>query len=600
MTRDQIADKDKWVLEDLVKDEAQWKELTDRVRGNMNKLETYAGRLAESAEMLYEFLQLEMETEEILDRLTVYSNERLHEDTRVAESQARAEEPAKLFIRFGEAVSFADPEILTLEESRLEEFYRKKPELQLYKRYLSEIFRQKEHTLSDEKELLLAGAHEVAQASDDIFSMFNNADITFGTVKDEKGEEIPLTHGNYISLLKSRDREFRERVFKQYYQSYIKMKNTLGAMFAANMKQDNYFAKVRKYSSALEMHLDKNNIPETVFTNLIEAVHRHLPAMYRYMKLRKEKLGLKGLHMYDIAVPIVAEESREISFAEAKETVKKALAPMGEEYLSILQEGFDGGWIDVYENEGKRSGAYSWAAYGTHPYVLLNHQDTIDGMFTLAHEMGHAIHSYYSMEEQPFVYSNYCIFVAEVASTCNEALLTEYLLEHSKDEQEKLYILNQQLEAFRTTVYRQTMFAEFEWIIHKRAQEGEAVTAEELSRIYHELNRLYYGEDVVSDEEIAMEWARIPHFYTPYYVYQYATGYSAAVAFSQKILKEGEKAVEPYIRHFLKGGCSKDPIDLLALAGVDMRSPAAVEQALEKFEKQLEIMEGMCKEFHKV
>lgn len=596
MTREQIADKDKWVLEDLVADEAQWETLVAEVTEKTKKIREYSGKLTESADTLYDYLNLMSDTEQILDRLTVYANERMHEDTRVAKNQALADLTSKLCVEYSQASAFSVPEILTLAPDRLGKFYQDNTGLQMYERYLSELFRRQEHTLSDELETLLAGAGEVALASSDIFSMFNDADISFGTVLDEKGEETVLTHGNYISFLKSKDRPFRERVFQQYYKSYTSMKNTLGAMFAANMKQDNFFAKARKYDSALAMHLDRNNIPETVFTNLIDAVHRHLPVMYRYMKVRKEQLGVDKLHMYDIAVPIVQEQSRRITYEDAKATVAEALAPMGKEYISILKEGFDGGWIDVYENEGKRSGAYSWSAYGTHPYVLLNHQDTIDGMFTLAHEMGHAIHSYYSMKEQPFVYSNYCIFVAEVASTCNEALLTEYLLAHSKDTKEKLYIINQQLEAFRTTVYRQTMFAEFEWMIHKKAQAGEAVTAEVLSEVYYDLNKLYYGEDVVSDEEIAMEWARIPHFYTPYYVYQYATGYAAAVAFSQKILKEGEGAVTAYVNHFLKGGNKKDPIDLLAAAGVDMKKPEAVEQALEKFEEQLALFEKLSRD----
>lgn len=596
MTREQIADKDKWVLEDLVADEAQWESLVKEVRGKTQKIQEYSGKLTESADTLYDYLNLMSDTEQILDRLTVYANERMHEDTRVAKNQALADLASRLCVEYSQASAFSVPEILTLSPDSLGTFYRDNAGLQMYERYLSELFRRKEHTLSDGMETLLAGAGEVAMASSDIFSMFHDADITFGRVLDEKGEEKVLSHGNYISFLKSRDRAFRERVFRQYYKSYSSMKNTLGAMFAANMKQDNFFAKARNYDSALAMHLDRNNIPETVFTNLIDAVHRHLPLMYRYMKMRKKYLGVDKLHMYDIAVPIIQEQSRRISYEDARAAVAEALAPMGEEYISILKEGFEGGWIDVYENEGKRSGAYSWSAYGTHPYVLLNHQDTIDGMFTLAHEMGHAIHSYYSMKEQPFVYSNYCIFVAEVASTCNEALLTEYLLAHSKDTKEKLYIINQQLEAFRTTVYRQTMFAEFEWIIHKKAQAGEAVTAEVLSEVYFDLNKLYYGEDVVSDEEIAMEWARIPHFYTPYYVYQYATGYAAAVAFSQKILKEGEGAVAAYVNHFLKGGNKKDPIDLLADAGVDMKKPEAVEQALEKFEEQLALFEKLSRD----
>lgn len=592
MNRDEIAAKDKWVLEDLVADEKAWKEYHIQVKENFGKITACAGTLTQNAAALLSYLDVSMETEQILERMVVYSNERMHEDTRIAKNQALADFASKLCVEYGQVSAFAIPEILTLTDKQLQQFYQKEPGLLLYKRYLSEQFRMKEHTLSDEMELLLAGAGEVAQASSDIFSMFNNADISFGEIENDKGEKIPLTHGNYISCQKSQDRAFRERSFKQYYSSYIDMKNTLGSMFAANMKQDNFFAKARNYTSALAMHLDRNNIPEAVFTNLIDTVHKHLPAMHRYMEIRKEKLGLDTLHMYDIAVPIVEYEQRKITYEEAKETVAKALAPMGEEYVSILKEGFLGGWIDVYENTGKKSGAYSWSAYGTHPYVLLNHQDTIDGMFTLAHEMGHAIHSYYSMREQPYVNSEYCIFVAEVASTCNEVLLTEYLMEHSKNETEKAYVLGQQLEAFRTTLYRQTMFAEFEWMMHQRAEKGEAVTAQSLCDVYYELNRKYYGEAVVSDEEIAMEWARIPHFYTPYYVYQYATGYAAAVAFADKILTQKETAVQPYIDYFLKGGRSKDPIDLLREAGVDMAGTDAIERALAKFEEGVERFSG--------
>lgn len=597
MTREEIADKDKWVLEDLVPDQASWERYVEEVKEKIKNIPSYAGKLTSSGKKLYEYLSLTKEVEQVIDRLIVYSGERLHEDTRISANQAKYDLACNLIISYGEASAFDVPEILTLTGEKLEEFYDECEELKLYQRYLSEIFRQKQHTLSQEMEKLLAGAGEVASASSDIFSMFNNADITFGAVDTPSGDKMQLTHGTYIACLENKDRNFREKVFKQYYNSYISMKNTLAAMFSANIKQDNFFAKARKYAHeqdyALAMHLDKNNIPVSVYYSLIEAVHRHLPAMHRYMELRSKLLGLDKLHMYDLFVPVVEREDKEITFEQAKETVKKALAPMGDEYLSILQKGFDGGWIDVYENEGKRSGAYSWSAYGTHPYVLLNHQNNLDGMFTLAHEMGHAIHSYYSMGNQPYVYSEYCIFVAEVASTCNEALLTDYLLGHSIDEKEKMYVLTKQLDAFRTTVYRQTMFAEFELLAHRKVQEGEALTAESLSELYYELNKLYYGDAVVSDEEIAMEWARIPHFYTPFYVYQYATGYSAAVAFSEKIQTEGKKAVDAYVDNFLKGGNRRDPIDLLAAAGVDMSSTAPVEQALMKFEQQLKVFEQM-------
>ena len=447
--------------------------------------------------------------------------------------------------------------------------------------------RAKAHTRSEEVESILAQAKDMSVAPYNIYSMFNNADIKFPSITDVEGNRIQITHGNFVSLLQEKDRSMRKEAFRGLYKEYKKRSNTVAAIFTAQLKQENFYAKMRNYPSVRAMHLDEGNIPESVYDNLIETVHKHLPAMHRYMSIRKKMLGVEHLHMYDIYVPVVEETGKSYPYDEAKEIVKAALAPMGEEYVSVASAGMDRDWVDVFENENKRSGAYSWGAYGTHPYVLLNHQDTMGSMFTLAHEMGHAMHTYYSTKNQPFTYADYLIFVAEVASTCNEALLMHHLLETTEDEKDRKYLINHQLESFRATLFRQTMFAEFEMIVHKKLADGENLTKEAICQIYHDLNVLYYGPDIIVDEEIDYEWMRIPHFYTSFYVYQYATGYSAAIAFSKKILEEGKPAVDRYINSFLSGGSSKDPIDLLKDAGVDMSSPAPIDDALNVFEQYL-------------
>jgi oligoendopeptidase F len=424
----------------------------------------------------------------------------------------------------------------------------------------------------------------MAETSSNVFSMFNNADIVFPAIKDENGEECAITHARYMNLMQSDDRRVRKDAFSGLYHTYEKFKNTLGASYIGNLKKDAFYTKVRHYNSSLERSLDDGNIPEQVYHTLIETVHKNMDKIYRYMKLRKKILGVDELHLYDVYVPMISDFKKTVGFEEAKNIVKKALEPLGEEYGKTLQEGFDGGWIDVYENEGKRSGAYSWGAYGTHPFVLLNYQDRLNDVFTLAHEMGHALHSCFSDKAQPYPYAGYKIFVAEVASTCNEALLMDYLLNHSEDKKEKAYLINYFLEQFRTTLYRQTMFAEFELKAHEMQESGEGVTADKLCQMYLELNELYFGKEVVADPEIAMEWARIPHFYTSYYVYQYATGYAAAIALSRRILKEGGSAVSDYLE-FLRGGSSKDPVELLKGAGVDMTSAAPLQEALDLFDE---------------
>ena len=436
-------------------------------------------------------------------------------------------------------------------------------------------------------EELLAGAAEVGQGAKDIFMMFNNADIKFPTITGEDGNPVEITHGKYVSLLESQDRSVREAAFKGLYESYGKFINTIAATYKANVKQESFFAKARKYPSSLAAALDHSAIPVSVYDNLIETVHKFLPAMHKYVSIRKEKLGVDELHMYDVYMPLLADNDRKIPYEEAKEIVLEGLQPLGEDYIALLKEGFNNHWIDVYENEGKRSGAYSWGAYGSHPYVLLNYNDTLDNVFTLAHEMGHALHSYHSDAAQDYIYAGYKIFVAEVASTCNEALLIHHMLQKSGDDKERAYLLNHFLEQFRGTVFRQTMFAEFEKITHAKAEAGETLTAEVLCDIYYNLNKQYFGDDMVVDKEISMEWARIPHFYTPFYVYQYATGFSAAIAISTKILAGEEGIVEKY-KKFLSGGSSLDCIDLLKLCDVDMTEPKPVEDALKVFEAKLE------------
>ena len=466
------------------------------------------------------------------------------------------------------------------------------PELRVYRQYFENIIRQRNHVLSPEMETLMAAASEVTESPKDIFSMFNNADLRFPKITGENGEDIEVTHGRFITLLQSQDRRVRRDAFRSLYGMYHQYRNTLAAVYRANVKQEVFRARVRKYGSDLEAALDGSHIPVSVYENLIEAVHEALPFLHRYVRLRRRLLKTDKLYMYDLYVPVVPDAGERIPYEQAKEMVLEGLRPMGGEYLSLLREGFEHRWIDVYENQGKRSGAYSWGAYGTHPYVLMNYQEDLNSVFTLAHEMGHALHSWYSDGNQPYIYAGYRIFVAEVASTCNEALLIHHMIEKTDDTRKKAYLINYFLEQFRTTLYRQTMFAEFEKITHGMEERGETLTADRLCQVYYDLNREYFGEDICIDREIEMEWARIPHFYTPFYVYQYATGFSAAIALSRKILKEGEKAVEDY-KKFLKGGSSAYPLDLLRAAGVDMEQKQPVTDALQVFGQYLDEMERL-------
>ncbi|WP_214631114.1 oligoendopeptidase F [Paenibacillus agaridevorans] len=588
--RSETEEKFRWKLEDIFPSQSAWDKEYKEAKTLMAKAADFQGKLADPAQLKACF-ELEDELSLHVERLYVYANMRHHEDTAEPGYQALSDKSKKLSVETGEALSFVTPEVLSLSDADLDAMINNKS-LAKYRHTLEEMRREKAHVLSKNEESLLAQVGNVSSAPGTIFSMLNNADLKFPKVKNEQGEEVELSHGRYIQFLESKNRDVRREAFLAMYDTYGKLKNTLASTLNANVSKNIFYAKARKYDSVLGMSLYGDNIPKEVYTNLVDTIHKHLPLMHRYMELRKKLLGLNELHMYDLFAPLVEEFDMEISYEDAKKTIKESLKPLGEDYLNVLQDGFDNSWIDVYENEGKRSGAYSWGAYGTHPYVLLNHKDNLNSMFTLTHEMGHALHSYYSDTTQNYRDAQYTIFLAEVASTLNEALLMDYLLNKSTDQKEKMYLLTYYADQFRTTVFRQTMFAEFEKIVHERAEAGESLTPQELSKIYYDLNVLYYGPGMVVDKDIEMEWARIPHFYNSFYVYKYATGFSAATSFSKQILSEGQPAVDRYLG-FLKSGGSDFSINILKKAGVDMSTPEPIEQAMSVFEELIGQMEEL-------
>ncbi|MDQ0215655.1 oligoendopeptidase F [Oikeobacillus pervagus] len=591
--RSDIAEELTWRLEDIFPNDEEWEKEFQSIKELVHEASTFQGTLGESAERFYELLVYQDELLERMGKLFTYSHMRYDQDTTNSHYQGMDDRAKNLYTQIASALSFVVPEILSMDEQKIQSFLNEKEELAIYKHSIEEINLQRPHVLSKEEEALLAQAGEVLGASSNTFGMLNNADLVFPTIEDENGDRVEITHGRYIQLLESANRRVREEAFKAVYDTYGKFQNTFASTLSGQVKKDNFYARVRKYDSARQLALSNNNIPEEVYDQLVETVHKYLPLLHRYVKLRKKILGIDELHMYDLYTPLVKEVDMKIPYEKAKEYVLKGLAPLGEEYINVLKEGFENRWVDVVENKGKRSGAYSSGAYGTNPYILMNWHDNVNNLFTLAHEFGHSVHSYYTRKSQPYVYGDYSIFVAEVASTCNEALLNDYLLKNLQDEKKRIYILNHYLEGFRGTVFRQTMFAEFEHIIHQKAQDGEALTSELLTKEYYELNKKYFGEDIVIDEEIGLEWARIPHFYYNYYVYQYATGFSAATALSSQILEEGSSAVERYINHFLKAGSSDYPIEVLKKAGVDMTTAAPIEEACKVFEKRLTEMEKM-------
>lgn len=581
-----------WNLDDMVPNLDSWNELFNKSEASIEDLTSYQGRVTESAQTLYECLSKNDDFLVDMYRLYIFSNMNLHQDTNDSEAQGLVQRISSLQVKAAAALSYITPEIMSTDEEVLLGYIQENDSLKLYEHSLLDMLRQKAHILPKEQEELMALASDFTGSPQEIFSMFMNADLVLPEVIDDDHKTIRLTHGNYLKLLKSSDIEVRKTAFEAMFRTLEENKNTLTSIYLASLKKDVFTMRARKFDTCCEANLDGKNIDVSVYDNLIEAVNENLPLLHRYVALRKKLLKLDELHMYDLYTPMVADMDETIPYDKAKDLVKEALVPLGEEYLSLLDKGFNDGWIDVYENKGKRSGAYSWGTYGTHPYVLLNYQDTLNNTFTLAHEMGHALHTYYSNETQPFVYHAYPIFLAEVASTVNESLLIKHLLSITEEKEKRMYLINHYMESFRTTLYRQTMFAEFERKSHDLVEKGQPVTSDVLNQIHFDLNKKYYGEDIVTDEFIKYEWSRIPHFFTPFYVYQYATGFSSAVAITERILKEGAPAVEDY-KAFLKSGCSKYPLETLKGTGVDMTSAEPVRNALKVFEALLSEMEEL-------
>jgi oligoendopeptidase F len=591
-SRSEVPEHYKWRLEDIFPSDQAWEEEFVKVEQLLGRAGEFQGHLGDNAETLVTCFEWMDDIGQSMGEVYTYARMRRDEDNRESRYQALTDRAGALSVRVGSALAFVVPEMLALPEGRLLEFRKANSKMELYDQALDDILRKREHVLSPEEEKLLAEVGELAEAPSTIFGMANNADLKFPSIKDEKDQDVELTKGNFIQFMESSNQRVRKDAFQTLYATYQKQINTWAATLNSSVKGDAFFAKARRYPSAIESSLDDDRVPITVYDSLIETVREFLPEMHRYVKLRKKALGIEELHMYDIYVPIVSEVKMEIPYQDAVKMCMEGLNPLGEEYLQVLKEGFETHWIDVYENQGKTSGAYSWGTYRSHPFVLLNHQDTLDSMFTIAHEMGHSLHSYFSNHTQPHIYAGYKIFVAEVASTLNEALVMEHLLKTTEDPKLLAYLLNHYLEQFRGTIFRQTMFAEYEKRTHALVEQGEALTAELLSSEYLKLNTEYYGPEVVMDPEIAIEWARIPHFYNAFYVYKYATGFSAAIALARKILEEGDPAVERYIT-FLSSGSSDYPIELLRKAGVDMETPVPVREALEVFKGLVDKLEGL-------
>ena len=590
--RSEVPEEMTWNLKDMFESDQAWMAEYEAMKEFPAKIAAFQGTLARSAQDLLAWFRLQDEIELRLSVLMGYASCKGDEDTGNSFYQDVRGKAMNVYVSIASAAAFATPEIMAIADETLDRFYAQQPELETYRRSLYQIRRRKDHILSPAEERLLASAGEMANASENIAGVFRNADQIFPDVTDSQGNVHPLTDATFVPLLTSPDRELRRRAFETYYKQLGQYKNTIAATLDGQFKQLCFFSNARHYDSTIQASLDATEVPVPVYMNLIEAVHNNLDKMYRYVALRKKLLGVDELHMYDVYTPIVADADQAITYEQAKETVLEALQVLGEDYVDLLKEGFSNRWIDVYENVGKRSGAYSSGNSRPHPYVLLNHKDNLDCQFTLAHEMGHALHSYHSCKYQPVSTSDYVIFVAEVASTCNEVLLMRHLLKKTTDKKQRAYLINHFMDQFKGTVYRQTMFAEFELAMGRMAENGQALTADALCRKYHELNKLYFGPDMVSDDQIALEWARIPHFFYNYYVFQYATGFSAAVAIANRILKEGAPAVADY-KKFLSGGCSTDPISLLKIAGVDMSSPEPVNSALALFGELVDEMEQL-------
>ena len=590
--RSEIPEEYTWDLRDLFPDDKAWKRELRALSACPGELAAFAGTLGERPGRLLDWFKLCDALGVRLEKLSGYAGCRSDQDTADSSGRDMRSKATACSVAAAGAAAFATPELLAIDDGTLARFYAECPALETWRRPIDRIRRRREHILSPQEEKLLAAMGELAEGPESIGSALRNADLRFDDAIDSEGKAHTLTAGTYGPLMESADRALRKSTFENIYRGYGSLKNTIAATLDAQFKTLRFYAGARRYPSTLEAALDQNEVPVAVYDNLIEAVHRNLDKMYRYVALRKRLLGVDELHMYDVLTPVVPDAAAKIPYEEAKRTVLEALAVLGEDYVALLRRGFAERWIDVYENRGKRSGAYSSGFARPHPYVLLNHKDTLDSLFTIAHEMGHALHSWHSCQNQPVCTSDYVIFVAEVASTCNEILLMRHLLNKTEDKKQRAYLINHFLDQFRGTVYRQTMFAEFEREMGRMAEAGEALTADALCEKYYALNKLYFGPDMISDEEISLEWARIPHFFYNYYVYQYATGFSAAAAIAERILTLGAPAVEDYKR-FLSGGCSTDPISLLKLAGVDMSTPEPVNAALALFGELLDELENL-------
>ena len=590
MERNQVEDKYKWKTQDIFTSDEEWENCYEQAK-KLISFSEFEGKLGE-ADMLLAFFRKQEEVGRMLERLHLYAHMRHDEDSRVAKYTAMQSKSMSLYVSFSSAVAFSEPELTALPDSVLESYANDK-QFEDYDYFFRQLIKGKEHILSAAEEKILAQSGEMYSQFQNIFSMIDNADLRFGQIEDENGNAIELTHGTYGVILHGEDRNLRKKAFEQYYASYIGMVNTIAATYFGNVKKDVFLSQVRKYGSCLERALQNEDVPVTVYENLISSVNENLGAMHRYIALRKKLLHLNEQHMYDIYAPLVADAEIKLPYEDACELVMKGLAPLGQNYIDLLRKGFSEGWVDVCETTGKRSGAYSTGIFGLHPYVLLNYQKTTHDVFTIAHEMGHSLHTYFSNQAQPYAKADYRIFVAEVASTVNEVLLLKYIYSESKDKNLKKYLLNYYLDTIRTTLHRQTMFAEFESEAHAKVEKGEPLTSENLCEIYLALNKKYYGDSIVHDKEIAYEWARIPHFYTSFYVYKYSTGIISAISIVRRILSEGETAVKDYMK-FLSSGGSDSPAELLKIAGVDLTKKDAFSAAMLEFEDTLAQFEKLC------
>ncbi|MDY3373721.1 MAG: oligoendopeptidase F [Terrisporobacter othiniensis] len=589
MERSTIENKFKWTIDEMYPDESSIEKDIKKVKDLIEEVKKYKGTLADSEENLYKALNISEEASRILQNLYVYTHMKSHEDTRINKNQGNATKTDMLSTELSMATSYMVPEIIAMDNEKLEN-YLKSEKLSNYKKHVDEILRLKPHTLNEREEELLAAVSDLSGVPENIYDMLSFADLQFPEIEDEKGEKVKVTHSNFSLFLKSKDQRVRKDAFEAMYSIYGQFKNIFASTLYGGIKSEIFYAKTRKYESALQGSLFQDDVSVEVYDNLIAAVHENLDSLNKYMDLKKTFLGLDKINMYDLYVPLTENFDMEIPYEKAQEIILEALKPLGEEYLENVKKAFAEGWIDVYDNEGKQGGAYSWGSYDSKSYILLSYKDDLNSLFTLIHEMGHSMHSYYSKNNQPYLYSGYKIFVAEVASTLNELLLINYLLKNASSKEERVYLLNYYLEQFRTTVYRQTMFAEFEKICHEKVEGGEPLTAEEFTNIYYDLNKQYYGESCEVNEDIGLEWARIPHFYSNFYVYKYATGFSAASALSKQILEEGESAVARY-KEFLKSGGSDFPLNQLRKAGVDMEKKESVDKALHVFKDLVDDLE---------